>query len=1004
MAVKADIMKAMGIKPDEKTNISLFILYSFALGLATAFFFTPATSLFLREFSRQQLPAGYILGGFFVFLVGRVVKKTQKRRSITALVKRLLAFLLLSTGAIVIGYFLIPSLSKVFVFAFFAWIRLYLYILGLGFWGLANRMFNIRQGKRIFSLILAGEVISYIISFFSIPFILRIPGVETPHLLFLSLIGLVGTFLISSLLMSKNSEILQKKSAKKTAAQETSIVQEKPSKKYFRLLYTMASLPILAVIFVEFLFYAQSQEVFKGQDETLSGFLAIFFGLAAVVEFSMKTFVSGRLLDRLGLKFGLIALPGMLGISFLIVSLSGFIPLIYGLFFPALALSRLFLRAFRASFYEPTFQVLFQSIPEADRLGFQNMIESSVKSYGNILSGILLLLLMYLDFMELEYVAYIFFGVVIVWVWVTLKMYGAYHSNLNHLLFSTSRKSKNQEEEKTKEHANETELEFWLYFLKEVDFKAFEKELINAFPRQKGKNRERLKEWLIENFDRQYFEKLKDKFTAEETDQFIIMLETSLNYWEATGKSGSGKEQVLAANMLASSKRYMAYKQLLLLMHSENTHVLKAAYRASGKLQRSEIWPFLFEGLKQTPTALVSIDSIFRQRETIIDPLVEFLQKNQISSWVLRLLIPHLVKHPTDAVVRYLQTLRSESDYRLRNVVLHELATLETEVSKRDRTQLFISLEKEVNDIVRFAHVYLDLPEELYADIKSQLLNDINQKRENIFLLLSVMYDSNIVKMVWDLLERQSGEAKGFAVEILDMTVEEDVKLLVLPVMENETPHEITTKYRTTHPLESRKAFERLREIANIGYFKISRKTRLLTLRAIGEYFPKEGEVLLKATATHPNQIFRRLAGAFLTDDPSLRTKEMFFFKSTFWLSNIAPFKSFIFDDLVDMLERSTLCQGKKKLDYRDIILIVLQGNCTIEGLELHAGEYIFIEATHPYLLDSGDATVLVLPCYEFFFLLKSMPSAVFEWKAKSKIVYVENGSVGVTKSNFSYR
>ena len=51
----------------------------------------------------------------------------------------------------------------------------------LGYWGLAGRLFDLRQAKRLFGLVGAGEELSTIVALFSTPLLIRAIG-EPTHL------------------------------------------------------------------------------------------------------------------------------------------------------------------------------------------------------------------------------------------------------------------------------------------------------------------------------------------------------------------------------------------------------------------------------------------------------------------------------------------------------------------------------------------------------------------------------------------------------------------------------------------------------------------------------------------------------------------------------------------------------------------------------------------------------------------------------------------------------
>src|SRR5205085_6243572 len=66
-------------------------------------------------------------------------------------------------------------------------------LVGLGYWGLAGRLFDLRQAKRLFGMVGAGEELSTIIALFSTGLLIRLIGDPT-HLVLLAAAGLAGSF------------------------------------------------------------------------------------------------------------------------------------------------------------------------------------------------------------------------------------------------------------------------------------------------------------------------------------------------------------------------------------------------------------------------------------------------------------------------------------------------------------------------------------------------------------------------------------------------------------------------------------------------------------------------------------------------------------------------------------------------------------------------------------------------------------------------------------------
>ena len=159
--MKKAILNALNIRKGEETAIVLLLLYSFFMGSVIAFFYTAATSMFVMNFESSVLPYAYIGGGIMSYLVWLVYARIEARVNFQRLTFLGILLLLFAVGFFITGIHFFNS--KWLPFLMFVWIRVFIFISVVGFWGLATKIFDLRQGKRIFGLISSGEVISDIV-------------------------------------------------------------------------------------------------------------------------------------------------------------------------------------------------------------------------------------------------------------------------------------------------------------------------------------------------------------------------------------------------------------------------------------------------------------------------------------------------------------------------------------------------------------------------------------------------------------------------------------------------------------------------------------------------------------------------------------------------------------------------------------------------------------------------------------------------------------------------
>src|SRR6202171_6180626 len=164
------MVHAKDSRPEKAPMALLFLLGFLAVGVTSVFTSTAANTLFLTSYDASALAYCYL--GFAVVtpLVGTCYLRMQARWGLRRLIIAALAadalVLLCFRAAFLVGW------DRVFSFGLKVWYDAELVLMSVVFWGLANQLLTVRQGKRLFGIIGAGD-----------PTALIIGGAATPLLL-----------------------------------------------------------------------------------------------------------------------------------------------------------------------------------------------------------------------------------------------------------------------------------------------------------------------------------------------------------------------------------------------------------------------------------------------------------------------------------------------------------------------------------------------------------------------------------------------------------------------------------------------------------------------------------------------------------------------------------------------------------------------------------------------------------------------------------------------------
>ncbi|MDF1547541.1 MAG: hypothetical protein P1P88_06950 [Bacteroidales bacterium] len=861
MKGKTFIYTALNLEKGEGSLVALPVLYSFFAGASLAFFVTGSTALFLNLFDRDMLSLAFIAAGIIVWIVGQIFSLVQKRFDFTKSLTASVAFLLISIF-IFIAFFIVAKPLAI-IFIIYAWIRVFAYIHAVTFWGMAGRMFSLRQGKRLFGLISGGEVVASIVAFFSVPFLLKI--ISTEDLLIISGITLFTAFLVMLFIVRKFKDKLSDsapglgKKTEKVTLKKTSFLQNR----YYKLFFVIAFIPIFAQFFVDFIFQAQAKLEYPDK-ESLTAFVGVFFGISSIVEFFLKTFISGRLLSKYGMRFGLLAFPLVLAFSFVLATAFG---LIYGaasLFFSFVTLGRLFTRAVRTSFNDPATQILYQPLPPEERIAFQNKVESGPKAYASIFAGVLLFLFAKIPGFSLVYFSAFLLIIIALWIKSGTAIYKEYRSFLQVILSGQKAGNSDKEQSPISKLLNE--------WAQKIKGKALH-QILRFFR-------------LVIPFDTDKLvygnEQLSIDLNARRELKFGELIELS--------KSDNAIDRKIAARNMVGNSIYKVEKPLIRLLHDEDFGVKCEAIITSGKMKESELFYHLVS-LFQNPffkdtvsAAMVNIG------EAIVPDLDHNFQKTEYDLSIQLKTIELVEKTGGEKSIEFLKRNINHHNKIVSDRIVQALGNLQYKANRSERSIVWQKLENEIKNYVFIASSLLNIKAtEASLLLINALEYEQQEKKRKIFSDLSVLYDSHAIKLIADNLESTDINAQGFALEIADMVLSDMHKPILLPLFESQNNYELVNKYDIYFPVETLKLEDQLADIINSEYWVTGFYTKCCALNLLSDLNRKSLNSILIANMVHPNKMIRQLASFILFQ----KDKELFYKEVNQNFPNVSGLKEF---------------------------------------------------------------------------------------------------------------
>ncbi len=382
------IGRLLEVKPGEGKITTMALCASFFHGVSSIYLFSISHALFLTYFEAQDLPYTYIGGAFTVLLAGWAFSILQHRIHLTKLVIGTLAVLLVTLlGAHLWLMLAGPKWPAAFLAV---WTVAYSTLTYMSLWGLFGRVFDTRQAKRLFGLIGAGEFAADIVSGFLTPVLVWIMGAN--NLLLVAAGGLFLMIVFAVLVIRAGHEHMesQDKGEPEPAALP---VKEIFRERYPLLLHLLWLLSLMSFYLLDTAFSNQVERHYKDSADAMTSFLGVFFAVGSAINMLMETFLTGRVLHKIGILKALFILPlGILAGCAALAVCPLVVPRISLTVFALAVGIKMYDYVMRNAIHDPAFQILYQPLPLSKRFAVQSSVLTRAEPTAALIGGGALLL------------------------------------------------------------------------------------------------------------------------------------------------------------------------------------------------------------------------------------------------------------------------------------------------------------------------------------------------------------------------------------------------------------------------------------------------------------------------------------------------------------------------------------------------------------------------------------------------------------------------------------
>lgn len=847
------LWKILDVEPEETGPVSLLLILSFLMGLFLATVAVASQTLFLTSFDeKSDLPVAIAVSGLIGMAVTMLYNFLQGRIPFSALAILSLLLVTTLTGFLEFGDSFINNKDDLYFFGF-TLILPFTFLIQLVFWGSFNRMFNVRVAKRLVGSVDVGTDIAAILSFFSIPILLGF-GVD---LLSLYTIGLVSiaAFVILFSLMANKYLIKGRATVKSESDIKKLSIGQFIGNKYIMMLSLFIIVSIVSLQFVDYSFYNAATIQFNNVE--LPVFLSLFEMTIVIFGFLFTTFATDRINQDYGLRVSLLINPLLLILftisAFALGSFFGY-DLTTGesstiiFFFIAVAMSKLFVNSLRDALDNPTFKFYYVPIDKEINIDAQTKIEGFVTALASAVAGGLIVLINQFKGFTVLTITLVALPVLAIWYWVTNRMYHGYRETLqNSLIKNKSAVKKNMVKEYTMDSVLEKEVKstaeekiiYGLKLMEKLEPALFETSLLQLADSKSKKiaqfAQKKINELGIQAGDNEIRGLAAQAANmAEDSDLLSIPVEKLMKL----SKSVKQPDRLLAAKLMRKLINQKTIFILLELMRDADPKVRTEALLTARKVKRPETWNVLIELLSSPRYAHQAASALKEAGPQVLHILETAFHKSGQNDLIMLKLIQIMGHIPGQESLQMLWKKIDYPDKRVVNQILYSLRYINYQATGREALAVKDLLDGEMSKTLwNLAALHELTDEDQYHYLKEALREEIRDNYDQISLLLSLLYDPESVQLVRENVELGTPDSVQYALELLDLFVDQDLKPKLIPLLDDSTTPQKLENLQTYFPRESYNPIQVINYILNRDFNYNNRWTKVCAVYATA-YIP----------------------------------------------------------------------------------------------------------------------------------------------------------------------
>jgi ATP/ADP translocase/HEAT repeat protein len=806
------LSKVIDLKPEETSSSILLFLYFFLITSSAGIIKPVKLSLFLDQFTFENLPFAYLLTavfmGFFVSVNTRLLHAMKRHMYIS-----------LSLGFFMANLFVFWILFKNEwqwgSMVYWLWSEIFMVTTVTQFWILVNDIYHPRQAKRLVGFLVSGGLLGGICGSLLSYLLIKTGIVETESLLLICPL-MLGLCLVVVFFVKRYQRGDAKKDTKKTDKRKKAKVGYIESLRLLRKnrhLIFLSGIMISAIVvttLIDFQFNSVIDNRFPEKDEK-TAFYGMFFAVLMVFSFLMHNFSTNRILRKFGIRIALLIAP------FLLLAGSAAVFLLMNvLFWWAIGLKGAD-KSLAHSLNQSVRELLYIPIPPRIKYKAKVFSDMFVNKFAKGI-GALLILLAFTVFnlwgKEPEgivtYMSLIVVLFSVIWIILNISITKEYVN-----IVKRSLKIKWQDADRligekidvdmtklvfdTLESKNRSSVLYAMNIFDIVKKEKMSPELKRIISQKSDEIQASSMDSLLDLDGEILIPEMEDTLDEENLDVQIQEI-MSLDVYQELMKdridnivSEEGQDTEVSRMEAAKVMGMMEPSPSLIqslskLIRDESPEVISYAMESAGKLKRRELVPFLVQHLSNPYIQRVAQKALVGYGDKIIGTLKDYLGDTQ-EDIKIRKAIPDIIAQVGSQRAANILSLEMKKENE--NVEPEIIAAIYKMKSKNPRISFDekVVLPKIMEKILGSHEILIEVDELISGKKKEpftkDLENDLARSIRRIFELLSLIYPHEDMIKAYQNICSGARKALDYSLELLDNTVKREIMEVLLPLIED---------------------------------------------------------------------------------------------------------------------------------------------------------------------------------------------------------------------------